>query len=121
MSQYCFESNNGKIITIGKKAGRIKVLIGKNTKELSSTSALIAYTAKLFQKYGFDHEPNWDEYEKIPEAVRQKDVLKTDFSEVEDLCAKAWLQAKPKDNSGLTDLGKKVVASMRAAKAYAQR
>ena len=122
MSQYFLKSNDGKQIVLGEKTGPIRVRIGKNIKEPSLTSVLVAYTAELLQKYGFDHEPNWDEYQKIPEAVCQNDlVTKTEFSEVEALCAKAWLQAKPRDNSGLTDLGKKVVASMRAAKAYAQR
>ena len=85
------------------------------------SSAVVDYVAEHMRQHR--RKFTGKELLRAPWMIPQGTILaRTQFCSLEELANKAWLQAKPKDNSGLTDLGKKVVAaSMRAAKAYAQR
>lgn len=84
------------------------------------SDAVVDYVAKHMKRH--KRKFTSEELLRAPWMVPQSIILvKTQFCSLEELSDKAWLQAKPRDNSGLTELGKKVVASMRAAKAYAQR
>lgn len=120
MSQYFFRTNSGEQITLGEKPNLIKVKIHDDTPAPTPASLIVDYTADLFRKYGLDHEPSKTEYDTIAAAICQSDVLHW-FSSVKKLCHQAYYQAKSSDGTGLTAYGKKVVASMRAAKKYAQR
>ena len=123
MSQYLFVANNGKQITLGEKSNLIKVKIHDDAKAETPTSLTIAYTAELFRKYGLNDVPTLEEYKDIPEAIDPGSILTTtEISDMEkDLFDRVLRRIRPSDGTGLTAYGKKVVASMRAAKKYAQR
>lgn len=123
MSQYFFRTNSGEQITLGKKSNLIKVRIHDDAKAETPTSLIIAYTAELFRKYGLNDVPTLEEYKDIPEAIDPGSILTTtEISDMEkDLFDRVLRRIRPSDGTGLTAYGKKVVASMRAAKKYAQR
>lgn len=124
MSQYLFVTNNGKQITLGEKSNLVKVRIHDSTPEAPTpTSLVIDYTAELFRKYGLNDVPTLEEYKDIPEAIDPGSILTTtEISDMEkDLFDRVLRRIRPSDGTGLTAYGKKVVASMRAAKKYAQR
>lgn len=123
MSQYFFRTNSGEQITLGKKSSLIKVKIHDDTPAPTPTSLVIDYTAELFRKYGLNDVPTLEEYKDIPEAIDPGPILTTtEISDMEkDLFDRVLRRIRPSDGTGLTAYGKKVVASMRAAKKYTQR
>ena len=72
-----FTLNNGNTITLGKKSNYIEVIIHDDTEMETPTTLLITYTADLFQKAGLTRKPTFDEYNAMPRAVCQSDVLST--------------------------------------------
>ena len=118
-----FTLNNGSTLTLGKEGKNIRVVIHDDTKAETPTSLTIAYTAELFRKYGLNDVPTLEEYKDIPEAIYPGSILTTtEISDMEkDLFDRVLRRIRSSDGTGLTAYGKKVVASMRAAKKYAQR
>lgn len=119
-----FTLNNGSTLTLGKEDKSIRVVIHDDIKAETPTSLTIAYTAELFRKYGLnDVPPTLEEYKDIPEAIHPGSILTTaEISDMEkDLFDRVLRRIRSSDGTGLTAYGKKVVASMRAAKKYAQR
>lgn len=118
-----FTLNNGSTLTLGKEGKSIRRVIHDDTRAETPTSLIIAYTAELFRKYGLNDVPTLEEYKGIPEAIDPGSILTTtEISDMEkDLFDRVLRRIRPSDGTGLTAYGKKVVASMRAAKKYAQR